>query len=236
MGGRWRGRQHRELLLAVAVTVAVIGSWVVVIDRPDDDDREELIGFPAPAPEPRPSNPPATATTTLASPTTTSTTAATTVVLVTVPSPPSDDDSNDSNDDGDGDGDGGEPGTGHGATTASTGEPTSVTADPMPPVVFEHQWDDALDGPVWIVVETPDAIGRTVVIRWGPWQRTLRHERAGRASYVFDKDPTRAGEQTVPTTVTVTPGGSVGLVFGKGSPPHGAIDVNDGWEPAPQPS
>lgn len=219
----------------MAVGVAAVGVGMALVDRPGDRD-EELIGFPAPSDDDEPTGPPPSrpvVTVTVA----TATTTPLPTVEVTVPvtsGPPAttaaaDDRAPGGDESNGGDGD---EGAGEGPGDAGAVAPA---ADPMPPVTFEHQWDGTLDGPVWIVVETADAVPRTVVIRWGPWQRTLRHDRAGRTTYVFDKDPTRPGEHTVPTTVTVTPGGSVGLVFGKGSPPDGAIPVDDGWEPAPAP-
>jgi hypothetical protein len=97
---------------------------------------------------------------------------------------------------------------------------------------WTHEWSAAYSGPVWITVDAGDAGVRTVVIRWGPWQRRIVHETADPVTYVFKKDPTRAGDRLVPTTIHVEPGAEV--AFGQGAtPPTNSIDVNDGWTAAP---
>lgn len=85
---------------------------------------------------------------------------------------------------------------------------------------------------MWIRVEAPDDAVRTILIRWGPYQRMIVHETRRPTTYAFHKD---AGP-TVPTTVTVSRGAGVRVTFGQGLlAPLGSVDVNDGWTTASEP-
>lgn len=91
-----------------------------------------------------------------------------------------------------------------------------------------YEWPNTYAGPVWITVDAPDAVPRTITIRWGPWERRIIHEAADPVTYEFAKSPDDLGEPTVPTLVRVEPGAEV--TFGSGStPPPDAVDVNPGW-------
>ena len=91
---------------------------------------------------------------------------------------------------------------------------------------FEHTYSAEHEGPVWIEVTAPDSSARTIVIRWGPYQRVIAHQSRWTIVYKFHKGP----GATVPTTVTITKGTGVRLAFGEGliAPPW-SVDVNDGW-------
>lgn len=132
------------------------------------------------------------------------------------------------------------------ATTTGMETTTSTTAPPLGPTttasttsttapadaVFEHTYSSDHEGPVWIRVEAPDDAVRTILIRWGPYQRLIVHETRWPTTYAFHKD---AGP-TVPTTVTVSRGAGVRVTFGQGLlAPLGSVDVNDGWTAASEP-
>ena len=121
------------------------------------------------------------------------------------------------------------------ATTTSTTSPSvSTTSTTVPPdATFEHTYPAEHEGPVWIRVQAPDGDRRTIRIRWGPHQRLIVHETPWAVTYAFRKG---AGP-TVPTTVTVSSGSGVSVVFGKGLiAPIGSVDVNDGWTTEPEPA
>jgi hypothetical protein len=91
-----------------------------------------------------------------------------------------------------------------------------------------HQYPGDHVGPVWIEVTSPPDTPSVVTIVWGPWQRTVHH-RGGSATYEFLQNADPAG--VTPLTVRSAP--STDVVFGYGpEAPAGAIDVNDGWDPA----
>lgn len=92
---------------------------------------------------------------------------------------------------------------------------------------WQHEWAASYAGPVWITVDPPDDVPRTITITWGPWQRQLLHDGAAPKTYSFEKSPTGQGEETVPTSVDVDPAAVV--MFGSGTPPDGAVDVKAGW-------
>lgn len=92
---------------------------------------------------------------------------------------------------------------------------------------WKHEWPATYAGPVWITVDPPDDVPRTVTITWGPWQRQILHDDAAPVTYLFGKSPTAAGDATVPTAVDVDPAAVV--TFGSGTPPPEAVDINDGW-------
>jgi hypothetical protein len=105
-----------------------------------------------------------------------------------------------------------------------------TTTRPPERTRWQHEWPASYAGDVWITVDAPDAGARTVTIRWGPWQRQIVHDGDEPATYVFTKNVTLPGEETVPTTVTVEPGATI--TFGSGEPPAASVDVNDDWTPA----
>lgn len=118
---------------------------------------------------------------------------------------------------GDDGGDGGEDDRRR-AAAAAAAEPTEAS----------HEWPSSYAGPVWITVDAGDTTPRTIVIRWGPWERRIIHESADPVTYEFAKSPDDVGEPTVPTAVRVEPGAEV--TFGSGAtPPADAVDVNAGW-------
>jgi len=112
--------------------------------------------------------------------------------------------------------------------TAQDNEPTSRV--PEAAVEKSHEWPAAYAGQVWITVTAPDDAPRSVTIRWGPWERRIVHESAEPTTYWFTKDPPEPGGQNVATTVRIDPGADV--TFDQGTPPVGAVDVNDDWEAA----
>lgn len=105
-------------------------------------------------------------------------------------------------------------------------EPTPAAA----PTSFSHTFPAEYEGPVWVTITAPDAQPRSVVLRWGPWQKPFTHQGVGPATYAFGKGATKPGEQTVPTTVDIEPGATV--EFGQGAPPPGTVSVANDWIPA----
>jgi hypothetical protein len=111
--------------------------------------------------------------------------------------------------------------------------PAGATDETGPPKAtgrqhWQHEFPDGYAGPVWITVDPPDDLPRTITITWGPWQRQLLHDGNEPGTYLFAKSPTAPGEATVPTSVDVDPAAVV--TFGQGkSPPRDAVDVNEGW-------
>lgn len=96
---------------------------------------------------------------------------------------------------------------------------------------LSHTFPAEYDGPVWVTVDAADGGTRTVTISWGPWQRVISHAEEEPVTYVFDKNPTAAGDETVPTSVRVEPAAEV--EFGSGTEvPEGAQDVNQDWIPS----
>ena len=91
-----------------------------------------------------------------------------------------------------------------------------------------HQFPGDHIGPVWIEVTSPPDTPSVVTIVWGPWQRTVHH-RGGFATYEFLQNADPNG--VTPLTVRSAP--ATDVVFGYGpEAPAGAVDVNDGWDPA----
>ena len=116
-------------------------------------------------------------------------------------------------------------------TSVPTAPPMTVPASPSTDATFEHTYPAEHEGAVWIRVQASDLESRTIVIRWGPFQREITHRAIWPVTYTFEKGP----GPTVPTTVTVADGAGVDVTFGHGdAPPLGAVDVNDGWTTNPR--
>jgi hypothetical protein len=110
-------------------------------------------------------------------------------------------------------------------------EESSAPAADHRSTTLQHEYASEYAGDVWITVVATTAGTREITITWGPWQRSISQAARGRRTYVFTKYPTRQGDQNVPVHVRVDPAAKV--VFGSGERPHHAVDVNDGWTPAP---
>jgi hypothetical protein len=103
--------------------------------------------------------------------------------------------------------------------------------EPQAKTEWTHHYPADYAGPVWITVDAPDDAPRTLVIRWGPYQKRIHHDVAEPTIYLFNKDSVDASGESAPTTIHVEPGAVV--TFGQGTnPPVGSLDVNDGWEDA----
>ncbi|HEV7761193.1 MAG TPA: hypothetical protein VGO78_19435 [Acidimicrobiales bacterium] len=102
---------------------------------------------------------------------------------------------------------------------------------PQAKTEWTHHYPAKYVGPVWITVDAPDDAPRTLVIRWGGYQKRIHHDVDEPTIYVFNKDSVDAGGKSVPTTIHVEPGAVV--TFDQGpNPPVGSQDVNGGWQEA----
>lgn len=87
-------------------------------------------------------------------------------------------------------------------------------------------------GDVWVTL-SPDGVGtRDVTITWGPWARAVAAPAGKATTFRFRKSFDPAGTPTPALTVGGEP--VLGVEFGYGVPPAGAIDINEGWVAVPQ--
>jgi hypothetical protein len=94
---------------------------------------------------------------------------------------------------------------------------------------WTHHYPAEYVGPVWITVDASDAAPRSLVIRWGVYQRRVHHETGDPTIYVFAKDAVDTDGESVLTTIHVDPAAVV--TFDQGpNPPVGSEDVNGDWE------
>jgi hypothetical protein len=123
-----------------------------------------------------------------------------------------------------------------GALLAVLHDRTDSDADASPQreekTEWTHNYPADYVGPGWITVDVPDDAPRTLVIRWGAWQKRVHLDLDAPTVYVFSKDSIDESGESVPTTISVEPAAVV--TFDQGpNLPVGSEDLRDAvWEPA----